>query len=54
MEQDALLAKLLGMGFDTEEIERCQVAMATSSLTVSRKQLNGRLNYRTLKDESEC
>ena len=29
MEQDALLAQLLPMGFDTEEIERCQVAMAT-------------------------
>ena len=31
MDQDALLTQLLGMGFDTEEIERCQVAMATSS-----------------------
>ena len=31
MDQDALLAQLLGMGFGMEEIERCQVAMATSS-----------------------
>ena len=31
MDQDALLAQLLGMGFGIEEIERCQVAMATSS-----------------------
>ena len=30
MDQDALLAQLLGMGFGMEEIERCQVAMATS------------------------
>ena len=31
MDGDALLAQLLGMGFAIEEIERCQVAMATSS-----------------------
>ena len=31
LHQDALLAQLLGMGFAIEEIERCQVAMATSS-----------------------
>ena len=31
MDGDALLAQLLGMGFAMEEIERCQVAMATSS-----------------------
>ena len=31
MDEDALLAQLLGMGFAIEEIERCQVAMATSS-----------------------
>ena len=35
MEQDALLAQLLAMGFDIEEIERCQVAMATSSHSYS-------------------
>ena len=28
--RDALLAQLLAMGFDIEEIERCQVIMATS------------------------
>ena len=35
VEQDALLAQLLAMGFDVEEIERCQVAMATSSHSYS-------------------
>ena len=35
MEQDALLVQLLEMGFDTEEIERCQVAMLTSSHSYS-------------------
>ena len=29
--QDAMFAQLLGMGFDPEAIEGCQVAMATSS-----------------------
>jgi len=29
--QDAMFAQLLGMGFDPEAIEECQVAMATSS-----------------------
>ena len=36
MEQDALLTQLLAMGFDIEEIECCQVAMATSSAGSSR------------------
>ena len=31
MDGDALLAQLLGMGVAIEEIERCQVAMVTSS-----------------------
>ena len=31
LDGDALLAQLLGMGFAIEEIERCQVAMETSS-----------------------
>ena len=31
MDGDALLAQLLGMGVAIEEIERCQVAMMTSS-----------------------
>ena len=31
MDGDVLLAQLLGMGFAIEEIEHCQVAMATSS-----------------------
>ena len=31
MERDALLAQLLAMGFDFEEIERCRKALATSS-----------------------
>ena len=43
IEGDALLAQLLGMGFAIEEIERYQVAMATSSLlSACRKQRNGR------------
>ena len=32
---DGLLAQLLGMGFAIEEIEHCQVAMATSSRSFS-------------------
>ena len=31
MDEDSLLAQLLGIGFAIEKIERCQVAMATSS-----------------------
>ena len=29
--QDAIFAQLLGMGFDPEAIEECQIAMATTS-----------------------
>ena len=35
MDGDTLLAQLLGIGFAIEEIERCQVAMATSSCPFS-------------------
>ena len=35
MDQDALLAHLLGMGFDIEDIERCQVAMSSTSRSYS-------------------
>jgi hypothetical protein len=31
MDGNALLPQLLGMGFTIEEIDRCKVAMATSS-----------------------